>query len=269
MTKRVLMTGAAGRVGTILRPGLARHGWSSRGFDLVAPQGAEQDDSEWIIGDVTDPDALAEAMRGVDAVIHLAGIPDEDHFAKLLKANIDGTYQVFEAAHRAGVGRVLYASSNHAVGYHERADYLEADIPVDVRARPDTYYGVTKAFGEALGSFYADRHGLSVACVRIGSCFPRPGSERMLSTWLSPDDAVRLFHALLVAPDLGFETVYGISANTRGWWDLEPARRLGYEPKDDSESFAAELLSSQPPLYPADPDARYLGGRFTTHVPPA
>ena len=204
---------------------------------------------------------------GVDAVVHLAGIPVEARFAKLLAANIDGTYQVFEAAHQAGVPRVVYASSNHAVGYHERADYPDG-VGIGVRPRPDTYYGVTKVFGEALGSFYADRHGMAVACVRIGSCFAEPRTVRMLGTWLSPADAVRLFHSLLTAPELRYEIVYGVSANTRGWWDLEPARRLGYRPQDDAEVHAEALEKAQGPLDPSDPDYRYLGGRFVTHTPP-
>lgn len=261
--KSVLITGAAGRVGTVLRTGLAELGWAVRGYDIQAP--TEADGTEWIVADIADAAALAEAMDGVDAVVHLAGIPDEDEFARLLRTNIDGTFQVFEAARLAGVRRIVYASSNHAVGYHERADL----IGVEVRPRPDTYYGVTKVFGEALASFYADRHEISVACVRIGSCFPRPTSVRMLGSWLSPGDAVRLFQALLTAADLDYEVVYGISANTRSWWDLEPARRLGYRPVDDAEAHAAEVLAACGPLADDDPDAVYLGGRFTTHVPPA
>lgn len=265
MVERILITGAAGGVGTFLRTGLAESGWSVRAFDLVLPE--DLGDAEWLLGDVNDPAALGTAMVGVDAVIHLAGIPVEDSFAKVLTANIAGTYEVFEAAVRAGVRRVVYASSNHAVGYYRRGDFPASDIAVDVRPRPDTYYGVSKVFGEALGSFYADRHGMSVACVRIGSCFAVPRTVRMLDTWLSPADAVRLFHALLTAPDLGYEIVYGVSANTRGWWDLESARRLGYEPRDDAEVFAETVEAACGPLDADDPEAVYLGGRFTTAVP--
>src|SRR6266568_7344319 len=145
-SRRVLITGAAGGVGTFLRAGFADLGWLVRGFDLVVPADADvaapadADPVEWVAGDVTDAAALIAALAGVDVVIHLAGIPGEDHFAKHLHANIDGTYQVFEAARAAGVPRVLYASSNHAVGYHERADFPAGPIGVDVRPRPDTYY---------------------------------------------------------------------------------------------------------------------------------
>ncbi|WP_228563520.1 NAD-dependent epimerase/dehydratase family protein [Catenulispora rubra] len=264
---RILMTGAAGGVGTFLRAGLAEAGWQVRGFDLVTPD--EPDATEWLVGDVGDAAALDAAMRDVDVVVHLAGIPVEDTFARILKSNIDGTYQVFDAAVRAGVPRILTASSNHAVGYYERADFRDAPIGVDVRPRPDTYYGVSKVFGEAIGSFYHDRHGLQVACVRIGSCFEEPKSRRMLDTWLSPADATRLFDALATAPDLGYEIVYGISANKTAWWDLEPARRLGYEPQDDSDVFAEKVEAAEDRAPdPEDPEYRYLGGRFTTFVPP-
>jgi uronate dehydrogenase len=264
---RILMTGAAGGVGTFLRAGLADLGWQVRGFDLVTPD--EPGATEWVAGDVGDAAALEAAMRDVDVVVHLAGIPVEDHFERILKSNIDGTYQVFDAAVRAGVPRVLAASSNHAVGYYERADFRDAPIGVDVRPKPDTYYGVSKVFVEAIGSFYADRHGLRVACVRIGSCFEQPHSRRMLDTWLSPADATRLFHTLATAPDLRYEIVYGISANKTAWWDLEPARRLGYEPQDDSDVFAEKIeAAADKAPDPDDPEYRYLGGRFTMMVPP-
>ncbi|HKT01580.1 MAG TPA: NAD(P)-dependent oxidoreductase [Rugosimonospora sp.] len=258
---RILITGAAGGVGTFLVAGLPPLGWQIRGFDLRP--GADAEGVEWLVGDVCDADALDAAMAGVDAVVHLAGYPNERPFPDLLSVNIDGTYQVFEAVRRAGVGRVVYASSNHAVGFTPRADLVGADV----RPRPDTYYGLTKVFGEGLASLYADRYGIRAACVRIGSCFARPSSVRQLSTWLSPGDAVRLVHACLTAPDLEYAVVYGISANTRGWWDLAPARALGYRPQDDAERYAAEILAEQGDLDPDDPDARYLGGRFVTHEP--
>lgn len=264
---RVLITGAAGGVGTFLRTGLVELGWTVRGFDLRTPP--EPGPVEWMAGDIGDPAALDAAMRHVDVVIHLAGIPGEDRFERILKTNIDGTYQVFDAAVRAGVPRVLAASSNHAVGYYERADYQDSPIGVDVRPRPDTYYGVSKVFMEAVGSFYADRHGLRVACVRIGSCFAEPRGRRMLDTWLSPADAVRLFHALATAPELRYEIVYGISANKTAWWDLENARRLGYRPQDDSEAFAEKFQAdAEGEPDPEDPMYKYLGGDFTTFVPP-
>ncbi|WP_181805051.1 NAD-dependent epimerase/dehydratase family protein [Streptomyces shenzhenensis] len=253
----VLLTGAAGRVGTYLRAGLPRLGWRLRCLDRFLPP--EDDGLEWVAGDITDPRDLAVATEGVSAVVHLAGIAHETDFPALLHANIDGTYQVFEAARRAGVRRVLYASSNHAVGRHEAPALLDGAA----RARPDTLYGVSKAFGEALGSYYADKYGMSVAALRIGSCFERPSELRHLATWLSPGDAVRLTDAVLRAPRLRFATLNGISANSRAWWELDSARAFGYEPQDDAERYAAELLAARGgPLGPGDPDAAYVGGRM-------
>jgi uronate dehydrogenase len=257
---RILITGAAGGVGSFLVAGLPALGWQIRGFDLRPGGDAGV---EWVAGDVRDPDALDAAMSDVEAVVHLAGIPNERPFPELLAANIEGSYQVFEAARRAGVTRIVYASSNHAVGFTPRAEL----VGVDVRPRPDTFYGLTKVFGEGLASLYVDRYGMGIACVRIGSCFARPTTVRQLSTWLSPGDAVRLVHACLTAPDLGYAVVYGISANTRGWWDLAPARALGYEPRDDAERYAEEILAERGPLDDDDPDAKYLGGRFVKHEP--
>jgi uronate dehydrogenase len=257
----VLVTGAAGRIGGYLRSGLPPLGWSLRCLDLVVP--AESDGLPWLAGDVADPEALGKAMAGVEAVVHLAGIPTEAGFADLRQANIEGTYQVFEAARQAGVQRVIYASSNHAVGFHEGGSLLTTSV----RPRPDSLCGVTKVFGEALGSFYADRYGMDVAAVRIGSCFDRPPGERGLATWLSPNDAVRLVDSLLRAPYFGFRALYGISANTRAWWDLEPARSLGYRPQDDAEVFAEAVLAEQGPLRDDDPDLRLVGGRMAVGPP--
>ncbi|MGD3110920.1 NAD-dependent epimerase/dehydratase family protein [Streptomyces sp. YGL11-2] len=251
----ILLTGAAGRVGRLLRPRLAARGWAVRSFDLEpAPPGEETD---WVRGDITDPEALDAAMTDICAVVHLAGIAREADFPDTLHHNIDGTYHVFEAARRAGVPRVLFASTSHVIGFHEQTSATQAG------PRPDTLYGVSKVFGEALGSLYADRHGMQVACIRIGSCFPEPTNVLSLATWLSPDDAGRLFNALLRAPDLRYETLYGISANTRAWWDLAPARRLGYQPQDNAEDFVDAVVAAHGPLEPAHPDARYVGGRFT------
>jgi len=252
----ILVTGAAGRIGSYLLAGLPALGWQIRGFDLRT--GPATAGVEWIAGDIRDTTALPAAMRGIEAVVHLAAIPTEAPFNDLLGANIDGTYQVFEAARQAGVPRMVYASSHHAVGFTPYAPLVDAGT----RPRPDTLYGLTKLFGEALGSLYADRFGMRVACLRIGTCVDRPSGVRDLGTWLSPDDTVRLVHACLASPDLGYAVLYGISANTRGWWDLAPARALGYQPQDDAEKFAAEILAAQGPFDETGPDGRYLGGDF-------
>jgi len=169
--------------------------------------------------------------------VHLAAIPVEAPFEEILQANFRGTWAMFEAARLEGCERVVFASSNHASGYLPVADRVGDAAPI----RPDTYYGVSKVFGEAIGSLYHDKFRLRVACIRIGTAIPRPLEERHLSTWLSPGDLIRLASACLVSPDLGFAIVYGVSANRRRWWDLEAGRRLGYEPVDDAESYAAEV----------------------------
>ncbi len=138
---------------------------------------------------------------------------------------------------RYDVPRIVYASSNHAVGRTPRTERLGADV----HARPDTFYGVGKVAAEALLHLYVDRHLIDAVCVRIGSFLDRPTTRRQLSTWLSPGDAVRMFHAALTAPGPGFAVIYGVSANTRGWWDLAPGRALGYHPEDDAEVYAADV----------------------------
>ena len=257
--RRVLITGAAGRIGTYLRERLSTSDWQlrlldSRPFD---------DDRDVIIANIRDESALAAAMRDVDAVVHLAGISVEAPLDDILAMNIEGTWRVFDAARRARVPRVVYGGSNHAIGFTPRCELLRADVPL----RPDTNYGVSKAFGESVGRFYADRYSMQVACLRIGSCDDRPRSPRMLATWLSPGDAARLVDACLRAPNLEYAVVYGISANTRAWWDLEPARALGYEPEDDAEIFAPEVFAAHEPAAGDDAEAALAGGRWTTFSP--
>jgi len=254
----VLVTGAAGRIGTYLREGLPPLGWRLRLLD-VRPCDGERS----VVADIRDSESLERALRGVHAVVHLAGIPTEAPFEEIVGVNIEGTWRVFEAARRAGVERIVYASSNHAVGFASRS----VPLPVDIALRPDTNYGVSKAFGEALARFYVDRHAMRVACLRIGSCDDRPKNRRMLSTWLSPGDAVRLFDACLRAPNLEYAVVYGISANTRGWWDLEPGRALGFEPRDDAEAYADEVLGAHVDSDLDETDDAMVGGRWTTFLP--
>ena len=253
----MLITGAAGRIGTYLRKGLPASAWRLRLLD----NRAFDDDRDVVIADVCDSKALLEAVRGVDAIVHLAGISTEAPFDDILHANIEGTWRVLDAARRAGVPRVVYAGSTHAIGFTPRSETL---LGTNVPLRPDTNYGVSKAFGESVARFYVDRYGMRIACLRIGSCDDRPRSPRWLSTWLSPGDAVRLVDACLRAPNLEYAVVYGISANTRGWWDLAPGRALGYEPQDDAEDFAAEVFAVDEPLSPEDPDEMFAGGRWTT-----
>jgi hypothetical protein len=255
----ILVTGAAGLVGTMLRPRLARPGRTLRLLD-TAPITAGPGE-EAVTASVTDLDAMTEACRNAAAVVHLGGVSTEAPWRQILEMNIDGTYAVFEAARRAGVGRVVYASSNHAVGFSPRADFPVPDYAFPV---PDSYYGVSKAAGESLASLYHSRYGLDAICIRILTCAERPPTIRALSTWLSPDDAGRLFEACLSAPSPGFRVVFGVSANTRGGWvSLDEARALGYEPRDDAEVYAAEVIAANGEPDPADPVLAHLGGEFT------
>ncbi|GAA5156634.1 MULTISPECIES: NAD-dependent epimerase/dehydratase family protein [Amycolatopsis] len=251
---RVLITGAAGGVATLLRPRLRRPDRVLRLLDITAPEPEGTD--EVLTGSVTDAGVMAEACRDVDAVIHLGGHSRENSWAETLDVNINGSQVVLDAAQRAGVSRVVLASSNHAVGFRRVTEAL----PADSTPRPDTFYGVSKAAIEALGSLYHSRFGMDVICVRIGSCFERPPGVRGLSTWLSPDDAGRLFEACLTCPSPGYRVVWGVSANTRRIYSLAEAEALGYRPLDDAEKFAAEITDPAP----TGDAARYVGGPFTT-----
>ncbi|QYX80972.1 NAD-dependent epimerase/dehydratase family protein [Streptomyces akebiae] len=261
--RTVLLTGAAGGLGTLMRDLLPAHGYELRLLDLMPVEGAP----DAITADLADKEAVREAVRGVDAIIHLAGISLEASFEKILKANIEGTYNLYEAARAEGVPRVVFASSNHAVGFTPRPGDGDPLIPVDTPHRPDTFYGLSKSFGEDLAQLYWDKHGLETVSVRIGSCFPEPTSVRMLSLWMSPADGARLFHAALTAEHVGHTVVYGSSANTRLWWDLSTARALGYEPRDDSEPYAEKLIAEQGELDPQNEAHANLGGHFVNDPP--
>jgi uronate dehydrogenase len=251
---RILVTGAAGGIGRVVCAGLADRGHDIVGLDLVpAPEGVGD---PWYTLDCSDADAVAEVFADelVTAVVHLAGRPDEASLPDSLHSHVVATGAVLDAMVEHGVRRIVYASSNHAVGRTPRRDL----VGEDARPRPDTFYGVAKVAAEALLQLYADRYGVDAISCRIGSFLPEPETVRHLSTWLSPDDCVRMVAAGLTAPAPGFAVLYGISANTRAWWDLEPGRRLGYQPLDDAEAFAAGL-----PARPEDEaEAAYLGGPF-------
>lgn len=261
--RTVLLTGAAGGLGTLMRDLLPSYGYALRLLDVRPIEG----EPDAITADLSDKAALREAVRGVDAIIHLAGISLEASFEKILRSNIEGTYNLYEAAREEGVGRIVFASSNHAVGFTPRPQGNDPLIPIDTPHRPDTFYGLSKSFGEDLAQLYWDKHGLETVSVRIGSCFPEPTSVRMLSIWMSPADCARLFHAALTAEHVEHTVVYGSSANTRLWWDLSTARALGYEPRDDSEPYAEKLIAEQGGLDPENVAHAHLGGHFVSDPP--
>jgi uronate dehydrogenase len=248
----LLLTGAAGSIGSVLREGLREEVGELRLTDRE-PIDAVHRGETFVRADLADARAIEAAMRGVAAVVHLGAIPHEASFGELAGPNVHGVFNVLEAARREGARRVVLASSNHATGMYPVAQRLAGHEPV----RPDSLYGVTKVLAEALGRLYADKFGLEVVCLRIGTFAERPREPRSLATWLSHGDALRLVRASLTAPDVGFLVTYGASANTRGWWDLSPAReRLGYAPQDDAERFAAEVAGD--PVDPGEPQ----GGHF-------
>jgi uronate dehydrogenase len=254
----ILITGAAGSIGTMLRTRLARPGRTLRLLDLAQLTAGPAEEA--VSASVTDLAAMTAACAGADAVLHLAAHATEASWDEIAATNIHGTYVAFEAARRARVTRVVFASSNHAVGFTPATSFPAPDYAFPA---PDTYYGVAKVTGEALAAMYHHRYGLDAICVRILSCFDRPATVRQLSTWLSPDDAGRLFEACLTTPSPGFRVVYGVSANTRGGWvSLAEARALGYEPADDAEHYAAEVIAATGEPDPADPVLAHLGGEF-------
>jgi uronate dehydrogenase len=238
---RVLVTGAAGSIGQVLTVGLADRGHEVVAFDRVpAPDGS---DVPWHTGDCADADAVAAVFAAqsaegqpLDAVAHLAGIPDEASLPDSITSHTVTTAALLDAMVEHGARRFVYAGSNHAVGRTPRP--RDSEITVDHRPRPDTFYGVGKVAAEAVMSLYADRYGLDVVSCRIGSFLAEPTTVRHLSTWLSHDDCVRMFEASLTSPAPGYAVLHGISRNTRAWWDLAPGRSLGYEPQDDAEAWA-------------------------------
>jgi uronate dehydrogenase len=246
--ERLLLTGAAGRIGSVLRAGLAGRGRVLRLMD-VRPMEAGTGE-EVVQGDVTSPEDCRRAVAGCQAVVHLAGIADEAEFEAILDENMRGTHNVFEAACQEGCQRIVFASSNHAIGFYP----VDQEIGTDVPVRPDSYYGVSKVFGETLGRLYHDRHGLEVVCLRIGAFQPEPRKPRHLWIWLSHRDCVQLVQRSLEAPGVGFLIVYGMSDNSRSWWRRSGWDTIGYSPHDDAEKYVDRVGDRL--VY------RYQGGEF-------
>jgi uronate dehydrogenase len=252
----IALTGGAGMMATLLRPYLAEAGYAVRLVDLAAAPDPRPNESVHV-GSVTDPDFMASALQGATAVIHLGGLHREKTWAELVSTNITGTQVTLEAARQNGVERVLLASSTHAVGFHPTETAAQDSVLIP---RPDTYYGVSKAAVEALGSLYADKYGMKVVSARIGTGGERPGNLRTLGSWLSPADSFRLVEATLNnlgAP--GHHVVWAVSANTRGWANLDAGKRIGFEPQDDAEAFAAGVDTTA-----RDEWADLLGGAWAS-----
>ncbi len=252
--KRVLLTGASGGIGTRLRQ-LLKPLYPELILSDLKPPADLAPDETFLPADLADAAAVERICQGVDGIVHLGGFSVEGPWETILSANIIGCHNLFEAARRQGVQRVVFASSNHVMGFHPR----QHKIGVEAVPLPDTRYGLSKLFGEGLGALYAHKHGLGVLSIRIGNFGDQPIDERRLAIWLKPDDLVQLIRIGLEKPGLIYDVVYGMSDNQRAWWDNSRALALGYQPEGRSEDFAATALAAQRAL-PADPIGDYFQG---------
>ncbi len=255
--KPILLTGAAGALGRWLRPRLVEKYGKLRVSDKVDPAPLGKGE-ESVIADISNFEQVSRAVAGCGAIIHFGAYSIEAKWETILPANIVGTYNVYEAARLHGVKRIVFASSNHAIGFHEVTTKLDADS----LQKPDGYYGVAKAFGENMGSMYVDKFGFEVACLRIGSALPEPKDPRHLSTWLSYPDLFRLVTACLDSTKLKFAVLYGMSKNTRSWWDNSKVPEVDYRPEDNAEDYAAQILSHGDNRDPKAPSTRFMGGPY-------
>jgi uronate dehydrogenase len=255
--KTVLITGAAGDVGSHLRRELAgRYRLRLSDRKPIADLAAGE---EFMRADIASMEEVAPVTRGVDAIVHLGGYSVEGPWEAILQANIIGLHNVFESARLNGVKRILFATSNHAVGFYRRDETIDHRV----YPKPDSRYGVSKVFGEAMGSLYADKYGMEVMNIRIGNVNPRPVDKRRLSIWISPRDLAQLVSIGIDHPGIRFEIVYGISGNRRAWYDNANAARLGYRPQDDSEDYAEQVLRDEKPAADARAET-YQGGGFVS-----
>ena len=257
MTK-VALSGASGNVGRVLRPALlaprCRPALGRRSTAADAAAAGE----DVLHGDLRDPAVVDRLLEGVDVLMHLAGTSVERPLPEIIENNLVGLHAVYEGARRHGVKRIVFASSNHAIGMYSVNDKLG----LDCEFRPDGFYGLSKVWGEAMTRMYWDKHGIEGISVRIGSAEQRPTEVRHLSTWLGHDDLVQLMMRCIEAPDVGYLVVWGVSNNTRSYWDQTGAERLGYRPVQNAEDYAEEILRQENPL---DPVARqYQGGGFVS-----
>jgi uronate dehydrogenase len=252
--KPVLLTGAAGALGQVLARNLAAAGWTLRLTDIAPLPAPVPAGASYTCADLNDGVAMLRLAEGCGTILHFGGVSREKPFEDVLGANIRGLYHIYEAARREAA-RVVFASSNHTIGFHERGEKLDDSS----RFLPDGYYGLSKAYGELMGRMYWSKHGVQSVLVRIGSCFPQPVNARMLSTWLSYDDLTRLCVHATLAADVGCLVIWGASANQRSFWGGDGRAALGWEPQDSADSFADALagrVSSNPV------SERYQGGDY-------
>ncbi|PXW72751.1 uronate dehydrogenase [Loktanella sp. PT4BL] len=257
--KKLVLTGAAGRLGSYLREPLTKMCDELVSTDRADDIGTLYPGESYVQADLSSLDAMLEVIKGADMVVHFGAIGDEAPWDDILQSNIIGAYNVWEAAYRCGVKRVVYASSVHAVGMHLKTDTIGLDAP----HRPDTYYGLAKCFCEDLASLYWDKRGIESVCMRIFSC-AQATNARSIGTWLSYDDLIHLVERSIDSPVVGFTVVYGISNNDRAVVDNSKAGHLGYRPKDNAEVFAKAVFADTPPLDNKDLANLCIGGPFAT-----
>ncbi len=251
----ILITGASGRLGSVLAHDLAAAGLALRLTDLKPFPAALPKGAVFEAADLSDADALARMAEGCRAILHFGGIPnDNPGFAAIQAANITGLHSVYEAARLSGA-RVIFASSNHTIGFHERGQRLSTTDPT----RPDGFYGLSKVFGEQIARLYWDKHGVESVNIRIGSCCPEPTDARMLSTWLSPGDLARLCAAAIQAPRTGWAVVWGASANPATFWGEDDRALLGWQPQDSAEPWRQQLANE---VTDNPVTERFQGGAF-------
>jgi uronate dehydrogenase len=259
---RILLTGAAGELGKVLRKRLKPLTRVLRLSDVADIAPALDDSEEIQYCDLANKKAVDELVQGVDAILHFGGVSTERSFKDILGANICGVFHIYEAARRHGVKRVIFASSNHVIGFYPQGQRLDAH---SVR-RPDSYYGLSKSYGEDMASFYFDRYGIETVSIRIGSSFVEPQNRRMLSTWLSYNDLTQLLERALCTADVGHTVVYGVSNNQTTWWDNRYAAHLDYNARDNSEVFRSQV-EAQPLPAADDPIMLFQGGAFVAAGP--
>ncbi len=260
---RILITGAAGSLGTHLRHGLKHLTTHMRLVDRV-DMGEAAEGEELIVMDLSDREAALEITKDVDIIIHFAGVPREQSFDEIMTDTIPAAYHMYEGARLYGAKRVVYASSIHAVGFSE----VDSVPDTESRHRPDTFYGMTKCFIEDLGSLYWDKWGIESVNLRICSCFPEPADRRMLWSWLSFDDCVRLTEAAMTTPRVAFSVIYGTSDNAQRAVSNDRVTHIGYRPKDSADGYAENILATTERQDPNARVARVVGGWFTNHPHP-
>jgi uronate dehydrogenase len=255
--KKLVLTGAMGRLGSYLREPLSKMCDEMVSSDILDGPATLHPGESYVQADLADLAAMTDLLKGADMVIHFGAIGDEAPFDELLGPNFIGAYNIWEAAYQNGVRRVVYASSIHAVGMHKKTDFIGIDAP----HKPDTFYGLAKCFAEDLASMYWDKRGVESVCMRILSA-AKPTNPRAIGTWLSYDDLIHLVQRSIDTPITGFSIVYGVSNNDRAPVDNAKAQHLGYRPKDNAEQFAAKIYAENDTLDPQDAGNTHHGGPF-------